>query len=150
MLFSDATAYIFAFAALTLALGSLLLLIAICALGNGTHGAVGVSLGVAFGDIVGVVAVCLGLGVWLHASPKLQEIGQIALLLYLGWLASETRNDKFSVISSAPSSKKSLFASVIALAAPLRHLVRNRQNTPLIDRMLSISLMLTGMWIVLG
>lgn len=97
MLFSDATVYVTTLIAITMAPGPLILMLMVRAAGNDTKGALGFGLGVAAGDVLVILLICLGLGTWLTASPAIAQFGNVALTAYLGWLAIQIWRGTFDL-----------------------------------------------------
>lgn len=114
MLVSDATLYVTTLIAITMAPGPLILMLMVRAAGNDTKGALGFGLGVAAGDVLVILLICLGLGAWLNASPMIEQLGKFALLGYLGWLAVQIWHGKFDLSGADETPRKGACASFLA------------------------------------
>ena len=116
MQLSDATLYVTTLFVLTLTPGPLVLMLMVRAASNDTRGAIGFGLGVAAGDVVIIVLICLGLSSWLGTLPGFDDLSKGALLVYVGWLAGSVWNGEFDLSANAKPSQqgKGSIASFVA------------------------------------
>lgn len=83
----DLAAYFMTVVAVNAAPGPLIATVVARALGNDAAGAVWYSAGIALGDVVAVMAVYLGLGLWMTAMPHVFLVGKTLAVGYILWLA---------------------------------------------------------------
>lgn len=109
-------------AALTLAPGPLVAVLAARSASRDRRGACALALGICAGDIVVVLAICAGLGYWLQARPELFAFAKYAgvgFLLWMAtriWLQSKVESDHAVPISGMTVSLFTGFA--ICLSSP--------------------------------
>lgn len=79
--------YFVALAALTAAPGPIIAVLIARAVSRDGRGAVAFATGLCLGDVIGVCAVALGIGVWAEAKPELFAVVKYLGIVYLLWLA---------------------------------------------------------------
>jgi threonine/homoserine/homoserine lactone efflux protein len=105
--------YFIAVVALTAAPGPLMAALVVRSLSRDTEGAAAFAAGLCIGDVIAVVAVALGLGVWAQSMPGLLSLGKYLGVAYLLWLAVGIWNNR-SNTSSSNQQKSGLSASAAA------------------------------------
>lgn len=113
----DATAwgtYFVALAALTAAPGPVMAVIIARSIGQDGRGALAFAAGLCLGDVVGVCAVALGIGVWAEAKPELFAVIKYVGIAYLLWLAIGIWNSR---MQSGSAARRNWIGSVGAGAA---------------------------------
>jgi threonine/homoserine/homoserine lactone efflux protein len=86
-------AYFVAVMALTAAPGPLVAVLAARAVGRDTRGASAFAAGLCLGDVIAVLAVAMGVGLWAEAKPELFALAKYAGVCYLLWLSVRIWND---------------------------------------------------------
>lgn len=84
-------------------------LVARSVIGN-RKGALAFAAGLCLGEIIAVIAVILGIGIWAQTKPELLATAKYAGVVYLLWLALKMWNDH-SNISGSESGKVGLLSS---------------------------------------
>ena len=80
--------------------GPLMAVLVARSLGNDWKGATVFAAGLCFGEIIAVIAVILGIGIWAQNEPELLSIAKYAGVVYLLWLAIRMWNDRAGVSSA--------------------------------------------------
>ena len=91
--------------------GPLMAVLVARSLSSDWKGATIFAAGLCLGEVIAVVAVILGIGIWAQSRPELLTIAKYAGVVYLLWLAVKIWNDRSSV-SSSPLRKVSWLTSV--------------------------------------
>lgn len=81
--------------------GPLMAVLVARSLGNDWKGATVFAAGLCAGEVIAVIAVVLGIGIWAQTNPQLLAIAKYAGVAYLFWLALKMWRDRSSV--SAPT-----------------------------------------------
>ncbi len=111
--YSAVVPYFVAVVALTAAPGPIMAALVVRSLGGDTKGANAFAAGLCLGDIIAVIAVALGVGVWAQNMPGLLSFGKYLGVAYLLWLALGMWNNR-SGTSSTKHKKSGWLASVAA------------------------------------
>ncbi|MBX9458949.1 MAG: LysE family transporter [Rhizobium sp.] len=69
-------------------------------LGNDWKGATIFAAGLCFGEVIAVMSVILGIGIWAQDNPELLTIAKYAGVVYLIWLAMKMWNDRAAVATA--------------------------------------------------
>jgi threonine/homoserine/homoserine lactone efflux protein len=69
-------------------------------LGNDWKGATVFAAGLCVGEVIAVIAVVLGIGIWAQTNPELLAVAKYAGVAYLLWLAAKMWSDRSSVASA--------------------------------------------------
>lgn len=93
--------------------GPLMAVLVARSLGNDWKGATVFAAGLCVGEVVAVIAVILGIGIWAQTQPELLTIAKYAGAVYLLWLAIRMWSDR-SGAASAQLGRADWFASAIA------------------------------------
>lgn len=80
--------YMLTLAALTLAPGPLVAVLAARSAGFDRRGACAIAIGICAGDILVIVTICAGLGFWLQAHPQVFTSAKYAGVGFLLWMAA--------------------------------------------------------------
>ena len=102
--------YFMAVAALTAAPGPVMAVLAARSLGRDTKGAVAFATGLCAGDMIAVLAVALGVGVWAESQPDWLALAKYAGVAYLLWLSTKMWTDRAST-NSVRQQKRGFAAS---------------------------------------
>lgn len=105
--------YFLALVAYAASPGPLMAVLVARSLGNDWKGATAFAAGLCIGEVVAVIAVILGLGIWAQTRPEMLALAKYAGAAYLLWLAVKMWYDS-SAISSAQYRKAGWIASVAA------------------------------------
>lgn len=92
--------YFIALVAYAASPGPLMAVLVARALGNDWKGATAFAAGLCLGEVVAVLAVMLGIGIWAQTNPELLALAKYAGIAYLLWLAVKMWGSH-SLISSA-------------------------------------------------
>lgn len=93
--------------------GPLMAVLVARSLGKDWKGATIFAAGLCLGEVIAVIAVILGIGMWAQSRPELLTIAKYAGVVYLMWLAVRIWNDR-SGVSSSPLRKVGWLTSVCA------------------------------------
>lgn len=93
--------------------GPLMAVLVARSLGNDWKGATVFAAGLCVGEVIAVVAVILGIGIWAQTQPELLALAKYAGVAYLLWLAAKMWSDR-SGVASAQLRKTDWLASAIA------------------------------------
>lgn len=88
------TTYFVALAALTAAPGPIMAVVIARTVSRDGRGAAAFAAGLCLGDVLGVCAVALGIGVWAEAKPEWFAVAKYLGIAYLMWLAVGIWNSK--------------------------------------------------------
>jgi threonine/homoserine/homoserine lactone efflux protein len=80
--------------------GPLMAVLVARSLGNDWKGATVFAAGLCVGEVIAVIAVVLGIGIWAQTNPQLLAIAKYAGVAYLLWLAARMWNDRSKVASA--------------------------------------------------
>jgi threonine/homoserine/homoserine lactone efflux protein len=80
--------------------GPLMAVLVARSLGNDWKGATVFAAGLCLGEVIAVIAVLLGIGIWAQSKPELLTLAKYAGAAYLMWLAVKIWNDRSSVSST--------------------------------------------------
>lgn len=83
--------------------GPLMAVLVARSLGNDWKGATFFAVGLCLGEVVAVIAVALGIGLWAQTKPELLALAKYAGVAYLLWLAVKMWNDRSAQASRQPS-----------------------------------------------
>ncbi len=103
--------YFFALTALTAAPGPVMAVLVARSLGRDAKGASALAIGLCAGDVVAVLAVALGIGVWAQDRPEWISLAKYAGVAYLLWLSVKMWNDR-STIHPGRHDKRGWAASI--------------------------------------
>lgn len=92
--------YFFALVAYAASPGPLMAVLVARSLGNDWKGATFFAAGLSIGEVVAVIAVILGIGIWAQNQPELLTLAKYAGVVYLLWLAIRMWNDHASIASA--------------------------------------------------
>lgn len=93
--------------------GPLMAVLVARSLGNDWKGATVFAVGLCLGEVIAVIAVILGIGIWAQTRPELLVLAKYAGVVYLIWLAIKIWNDRSSS-SSAQLHKVGWLTSICA------------------------------------
>lgn len=79
--------------------GPLMAVLVARSLGNDWKGATVFAAGLCVGEMIAVIAVVLGIGIWAQTNPELLAIAKYAGVAYLFWLAAKMWRDRANVSS---------------------------------------------------
>jgi len=82
--------------------GPLMAVLVARSLSSDWKGATAFAAGLSLGEVVAVVAVILGIGIWAQTKPELLALAKYAGVVYLLWLAVKMWNDRSSIASAEP------------------------------------------------
>ena len=111
--------YFIAVAALTAAPGPLMAVLVVRSLGRDTKGAASFAAGLCAGDMLAVLAVALGIGVWAQSVPGLLSLGKYLGVAYLLWLAAGMWNNRAGAASCQPHNEGRLASAGAGMAVCL-------------------------------
>lgn len=94
--------------------GPLMAVLVARSLGNDWKGATIFAAGLCLGEVIAVIAVILGIGIWAQSQPHMLAIVKYAGVVYLIWLAIKMWNDRAGVSSSAQLRKMGWLTSACA------------------------------------
>ncbi|MGV3551970.1 LysE family translocator [Rhizobium sp.] len=77
--------------------GPLMAVLVARALGNDWKGATVFAAGLCLGEVIAVIAVILGIGIWAQNQPELLTLAKYAGVVYLFWLAIKMWNDRTGI-----------------------------------------------------
>jgi len=80
--------------------GPLMAVLVARSLGNDWRGATVFAAGLCLGEIIAVIAVIFGIGIWAQSQPQLLSLVKYAGVVYLFWLAIKMWNDRSGVASA--------------------------------------------------
>jgi threonine/homoserine/homoserine lactone efflux protein len=80
--------------------GPLMAVLVARSLGNDWKGATAFAAGLCLGEVIAVVAVVLGIGIWAQTNPELLAIAKYLGIAYLLWLAVKLWRDRSGVAST--------------------------------------------------
>jgi threonine/homoserine/homoserine lactone efflux protein len=92
--------YFVALVAYAVSPGPLMAVLVVRSMGNDWKGATLFAAGLCVGEVIAVIAVVLGIGVWAQTNPELLEIAKYGGVACLLWLASRMWNDRSKVASA--------------------------------------------------
>lgn len=104
-------AYFVALVAYAASPGPLMAVLVARSLGKDWKGATAFAAGLSLGEVIAVIAVLLGLGIWAQSKPELMALARYMGVVYLLWLALKMWNDR-SDIASAQMRQTGWFASL--------------------------------------
>lgn len=93
--------------------GPLMAVLVARSLGNDWKGATAFAAGLCVGEVIAVVAVVFGIGIWAQTNPELLSIAKYLGIAYLLWLAIKMWRDR-SGVASANLRKAGLLTSASA------------------------------------
>jgi len=93
--------------------GPLMAVLVARSLGKDWKGATVFAAGLCAGEVIAVIAVILGIGIWAQTNPELLSLAKYAGVAYLFWLAAKMWRDRSSV-ASATQGKAGWLASACA------------------------------------
>lgn len=110
-------AYCAVLAGLTITPGPLTAILVARAFANDRPGAYAFSFGIALGDTLIILLICLGLSVWIQSYPSIFSISKGFALVFILWIAFQMLNRKStftdSVIAARPTLLSSTFAGML-------------------------------------
>ena len=92
-------AYFVALVAYAASPGPLMAVLVARSLGKDWKGATAFAAGLSLGEVIAVVAVILGLGIWAQNKPELMALAKYVGVVYLLWLALKMWNDRSEITS---------------------------------------------------
>jgi threonine/homoserine/homoserine lactone efflux protein len=92
--------YFVALVAYAVSPGPLMAVLVARSLGNDWRGATVFAAGLCLGEVIAVIAVILGIGIWAQSEPELLALVKYAGVVYLVWLAVKMWNDRAGVASA--------------------------------------------------
>lgn len=92
--------YFLALVAYAASPGPLMAVLVARSLGNDRQGATVFAAGLCAGEVIAVIAVVLGIGIWAQSNPELLALAKYAGVAYLLWLAARMWNDRSSVAAA--------------------------------------------------
>lgn len=107
-------AYFIAVLALTAAPGPIVAVLAARSVGRDVRGAVAFAAGLCLGDLIAVLAVALGVGVWAEARPELFALAKYVGVCYLLWLSIRIWTDVAGPMQQQSDERSSPIASICA------------------------------------
>jgi threonine/homoserine/homoserine lactone efflux protein len=111
--YSAVALYVVAVVAYTASPGPLMAVLVSRTVGRDAKGAIALALGFCIADVIAVLAVAYGIGVWAASRPDLLSLGRYLGVAYLLWLAIGMWNGGSATVSS-DQQKTGWFASVSA------------------------------------
>lgn len=96
--------------------GPLMAVLVARALGHDWKGATAFAAGLVFGEIVAVIAVVFGIGIWAQTNPELLSIAKYLGIAYLLWLAVKLWRDRSGVASARQDKAGWLAAATAGIA----------------------------------
>lgn len=99
---------------LALAPGPAVLLIMVRAASDDFAGAIWFGLGVGFGGIVIIAAVCFGLNAWFPSSPEVFAYTKYFMLAYILWIARKVWNGGFNLSADCDAAPRSARSATLA------------------------------------
>ena len=93
--------------------GPIMAVLAARSLGKDWTGAAAFAAGLCLGEVIAVIAVILGIGIWAQSQPGLLAIVKYAGVVYLMWLAVKMWNDRAG-ISAEKTGKAGWITSICA------------------------------------
>ena len=105
--------YFLALVAYAASPGPLMAVLVARSLGNDWKGATVFAAGLCIGEVIAVIAVVLGIGIWAQTQPQLLAMAKYAGVAYLFWLSAKMWSDRSSVSAAKPHAA-SLLGSAIA------------------------------------
>lgn len=106
-------AYFVALVAYAASPGPLMAVLVARSLGNDWKGATVFAAGLCAGEVVAVIAVILGIGIWAQTQPELLALAKYAGVAYLLWLAAKMWRDR-SGVTAAQVRRTGWLASAVA------------------------------------
>lgn len=107
--------YFAALVAYAISPGPLMAVLVARSLGRDWQGVTAFAAGLCIGEVIAVIAVAFGIGVWAESSPQLLAIAKYVGIAYL-WLAFNMWRDRKGVVAAAPSTGGWLAAVVAGVA----------------------------------
>lgn len=89
--------YFVALVAYAVSPGPIMAVLVARSLGNDWQGATVFAAGLCLGEVIAVIAVILGIGIWAQNQPELLTLAKYAGVAYLVWLAIRMWNDRAGV-----------------------------------------------------
>lgn len=105
--------YFLALFAYAISPGPLMAVLVARSLGNDWKGATAFAAGLCLGEVIAVVAVVFGIGIWAQTNPELLSIAKYLGIAYLLWLAVKMWRDR-SGVASAETQKAGWLTSASA------------------------------------
>ena len=99
---------------LALAPGPAVLLIMVRAASNDIAGAIWFGIGVGFGGIVIIAAVCFGLSAWFSSSPEVFVYSKYFMLAYISWIAWTVWKGGFDMSADCETAPRSVRSAMMA------------------------------------
>ncbi len=99
---------------LALAPGPAVLLIMVRAASNDIVGAIWFGIGVAFGGVLIVAAVCYGLSAWITATPEVFDYSKYVMLAYISWIAWSVWKGGFNMRVEGCTASRSIGSALLA------------------------------------
>lgn len=110
----DALAYCVVLAGLTISPGPLTAILVARTFADDRPGAYAFSFGIALGDTLIILLICLGLGVWIQSFPAIFSISKGFALVFIMWIAFQMLNRKSTYLEPSEVSSSTLVSSVFA------------------------------------
>ncbi len=110
----DTLAYCVVLAGLTITPGPLTAILVAKAFANDRPGAYAFSFGIALGDTLIILLICLGLSVWIQTFPWFFNISKGFALVFILWIAFQMLNRKSTPQEDSKGVKPTLVSSILA------------------------------------
>lgn len=110
----DTLAYCAVLAGLTITPGPLTAILVARAFANDRPGAYAFSFGIALGDTLIILLICLGFSVWIQSYPSIFSISKVFAVVFILWIAFQMLNRKGSFTNTAIDAKPTVVSSTIA------------------------------------
>jgi len=96
--------------------GPLMAVLVARSLGKDWQGATAFAAGLCLGEVIAVIAVAFGIGIWAQSSPQLLSLAKYLGIAYLLWLAVKLWRDRVDVSAAAPHRGGLLAAATAGVA----------------------------------
>ncbi len=110
----DVLAYCAVLAGLTITPGPLTAILVAKALANDRLGAYAFSFGIALGDTLIIILICLGLSVWIQSFPVIFSVGKGLALVVILWISFQILRRKSVRLEPEKVTKSTLISSTFA------------------------------------
>ena len=110
----DMISYFMTLVAIALAPGPVVLMLMVRSASSDLIGAAWFGIGVAFGAVLIISAVCFGLSTWLTATPQVLEYCKYIMMAYIIWMAWDVWKKGFDMNGDCDTKPRSIGSSFIA------------------------------------
>ena len=111
---ADLISYFISLIAIAVAPGPMLLLLMTRAASRDIKGAIGFSVGAAFGSLTIITAVCFGLSAWLTEVPQVLAYSKYIMLAYILWIARDMWANRFDMNADVAAPRSGLGLAIVA------------------------------------